>query len=68
MNDDDKERSNTFPKKITIQRSSFFKKNQMVKIKKIDKVYGGPPLKLVYHRHLGLNLTPRDLFDQRRQT
>jgi len=63
MNDDDKEQSHTFPKKKTIQRSSFFKKNQTVKIK---KVYGGSLLKLVYYRHLGLNLTARDLFDRRR--
>jgi len=40
-----------------IQRSSFLKKDERVKIIKINKVYGGPLLRLVYHRHLGLNLT-----------
>jgi len=42
----------------------FYKKNQRVKIEKINRVYDGPPTMLVHHRHLRLNLTARDLFDQ----
>jgi len=39
---------------------TLFKKNQTVEIEIINRIYGGPLLRLVHHRHhLGLNLTVR---------
>ena len=34
---------------------------------KINKVYNGPLLKLVHHRHLKLKVNSRDLFGKRRK-
>jgi len=43
-----------------IEGSILFQKDQMVKIKKINKVYGGPSKMLVHPRRFGLKLTERD--------
>jgi len=48
--------------------SSFKKKDQMIKINKINKVYDGPLLRLVHHRDLKLKLTVQDLFGKQRKT
>jgi len=37
----------------------------MVKIGKINKVYGGLSIMWVYHRHLELKVNRRDLFGKR---
>jgi len=50
-----------------IQRSTFFKKDQTVKINKINKVYDEPLLKLVHHRHLELKVNSPDLSGKRRK-
>jgi len=42
---------------------TFDKINRMVKIKIINKVYGGPTLFVFYFRHLKLKLTVRDQID-----
>jgi hypothetical protein len=40
-----------------------FLKNQMVKIKKINEVYGGPSIILVHLRHLELKIDGKDHYD-----
>jgi len=40
-----------------------FKKYQMVSIKKVSKVYEGPPTILVHLTQLKLKLTVKDLFE-----
>ena len=48
-----------------IQRFMFSKIDQMVKIKKINKVYGRPLTMLVYLSYLGFKLTEQDQFDRK---
>jgi len=43
-----------------IQWSILFESDRKAKIKLINKVYGGPLLKLIHYRHLRLKLTISD--------
>jgi len=51
---------------FTIQWYSFLKKDQMVEIGKINKVYSGLSIMLVHLTYLWLNLTGKDVLDRRR--
>ena len=48
---------------FTIQQSLFDKKDRMVKIRRINNVYGAPTLFVSHLRYLELKLTDNDLFD-----
>jgi hypothetical protein len=70
MNVSDDDENDRKKMKVEIEKikgSTFFKKDQTVKVNKINKVYDGPFLKLIHHRHLELKVNCRDLFGKRRK-